>query len=95
MDMDMDRMDYALMKFLKSNSCVGFFNGMTAQEIMDKLGSRRSTTYRKLIRLIGQGYVEKGCKDINADTYCITDKGVKVVEQSEKELKGVGDNAER
>lgn len=43
--MDMDRMDYALMKFLKSNSCVGFFNGMTAQEIMDKLGSRRSTTY--------------------------------------------------
>lgn len=55
--MDMDRMDYALMKFLKSNSCVGFFNGMTAQEIMDKLGSRRSTTYRKLIRLIGQGYV--------------------------------------
>lgn len=95
MDMDMDRMDYALMKFLKSNSCVGFFNGMTAQEIMDKLGSRRSTTYRKLIRLIGQGYVEKGCKDINADTYCITDKGVKLVEQSEKELKGVGDNAER
>lgn len=95
MDMDMDRMDYALMKFLKSNSCVGFFNGMTAQEIMDKLGSRLSTTYRKLIRLIGQGYVEKGCKDINADTYCITDKGVKLVEQSEKELKGVGDNAER
>lgn len=93
--MDMDRMDYALMKFLKSNSCVGFFNGMTVQEIMDKLGSRRSTTYRKLIRLIGQGYVEKGCKDINADTYCITDKGVKLVEQSEKELKGVGDNAER
>ena len=93
--MDMDRMDYALMKFLKSNSCVGFFNGMTAQEIMDKLGSRRSTTYRKLIRLIGQGYVEKGCKDINADTYCITDKGVKLVEQSEKELKGVGDNADR
>lgn len=93
--MDMDRMDYALMKFLKSNSCVGFFNGMTAQEIMDKLGSRRSTTYRKLIRLIGQGYVKKGCKDINADTYCITDKGVKLVEQSEKELKGVGDNAER
>lgn len=84
MDMDMDRMDYALMKFLKSNSCVGFFNGMTAQEIMDKLGSRRSTTYRKLIRLIGQGYVEKGCKDINADTYCITDKGIKLVEQSEK-----------
>lgn len=77
MDMDMDRMDYALMKFLKSNSCVGFFNGMTAQEIMDKLGSRRSTTYRKLIRLIGQGYVEKGCKDINADTYCITDKRYK------------------
>ena len=68
---------------------------MTAQEIMDKLGSRRSTTYRKLIRLIGQGYVEKGCKDINADTYCITDKGIKLVEQSEKELKGVGDNAER
>ena len=93
--MDMDRMDYALMKFLKSNSCVGFFNGMTAQEIMDKLGSRRSTTYIKLIRLIGQGYVEKGCKDINADTYCITDKGIKLVEESEKELKGVGDNAER
>ena len=95
MDMDMDRMDYALMKFLKSNSCVGFFNGMTEQEIMDKLGSRRSTTYRKLIRLIGQGYVEKGCKDINADTYCITDKGIKLVEQSEKELKGDGDNAKR
>ena len=29
------------------------------------------------------GYVEKGCKDINADTYLLTAKGIGLIKESE------------
>lgn len=66
--MELNRVDYALLKVLLKNDSVSFFKGMTIYEILDVLGGSRVTTYKKLNRLVKLGYVEKGCKDINADT---------------------------
>lgn len=60
-----------------------FFKGMTIYEILDVLGGSRVTTYKKLNRLVKLGYVEKGCKDINADTYLLTAKGIGLIKESE------------
>ena len=81
--MELNRVDYALLKVLLKNDSVSFFKGMTIYEILDVLGGSRVTTYKKLNRLAKLGYVEKGCKDINADTYLITTKGIGLIKKSE------------
>ena len=63
--MELNRVDYALLKVLLKNDSVSFFKGMTIYEILDVLGGSRVTTYKKLNRLVKLGYVKKGCKDIN------------------------------
>ena len=80
--MELNRVDYALLKVLLKNDSVSFFKGMTIYEILDIVGGSRVTTYKKLNRLVKLGYVEKGCKDINADTYLIT-KGIGLIKESE------------
>ena len=47
---------------------------------MDIAGNSRPTTYRRMMNLRKYGYVEKGCKDINADTFYLLEKGLKIVE---------------
>lgn len=54
--------------------------GATLQEIMQITKNTRPTTYRKMMNLRECGYVEKGCKAINADTFYLLEKGVKIVE---------------
>lgn len=56
-----------------------YFSGMTMQELISVVGISRSAAYRRLNRLITEGYIEKACKSINADTFCITQKGVEIV----------------
>lgn len=72
--MELNRVDYALLKVLLKNDSVSFFKGMTIYEILDVLGGSRVTTYKKLNRLVKLGYVEKGCKDINADNISLQKK---------------------
>lgn len=81
--MELNRVDYALLKVLLKNDSVSFFKGMTIYEILDVLGGSRVTTYKKLNRLVKLGYIEKGCKDINADTYLLTTKGIGLIKESE------------
>ena len=40
----------------------------------------RPTTYRKMMNLRKYGYVEKGCRSVNADTFYVLEKGIRVVE---------------
>lgn len=89
--MKLSRTDYALMKVLKSHNCTTYFSGMTMQEIMSVLGISRSSAYRKLNSLIDEGYIEKACKSINADTFCITQAGINFIEK----MGGVVEDAER
>lgn len=83
--MELNRADYALLKILRKNNSVSFFKGMTIYEIMSVMGGARTFTYRRLVRLMNLGYVEKGCKDINANTYIITEKGINLIIESEEE----------
>ena len=81
--MELSRVDYALLKILKSNNCVTYFNGMTQKELISVIGISRSSIYRKLCKLIEYGYIKKACKSINADTFCITEKGLNFIETME------------
>lgn len=52
----------------------------TLQEIMQITSNSRPKTYRKMMNLKKYGYVEKGCKSVNADTFYLLEKGIKIVE---------------
>jgi CTP-dependent riboflavin kinase len=78
--MELNRLDYTILKLLKKKECVSYFESMTLQEIMSVTNTSRPTTYRKMMDLRKYGYVEKGCKSMNADTFYILDKGINLVE---------------
>lgn len=78
--MQLNRMDYCIMKLLKKNNCVSFFESMTLQEIMEVIHTSRPTTYRKMMNLVKLGYVGKGCKSTQADTFYLLEKGISIVE---------------
>lgn len=78
--MELSRIDFALMKVLQPRNCTAYFSGMTMQELISIVEISRSAAYRRLNRLIAEGYIEKACKSINADTFCITQKGIEIVE---------------
>lgn len=78
--MELTRVDYVILKFLKKKNCTSHFMSATLQEIMQITNNSRPTTYRKMMNLRKHEYVEKGCKAINADTFYLLEKGIKIVE---------------
>lgn len=78
--MELNRLDYCIMKLLKKNNCTSFFESMTLQEIMMVTHTSRPTLYRKMMNLKNLGYVEKGCKSTQADTFYLLNKGIEIVE---------------
>ena len=78
--MELTRVDYAVLKFLKKKNCISHFMSATLQEIMQVSGNSRPTTYRRMMNLRKYGYVQKGCKAVNADTFYLLKKGIKTVE---------------
>ena len=78
--MELTRVDYVILKFLKKKNCTSHFMSATLQEIMQITNNSRPTTYRRMMNLRKYGYVEKGCKSINADTFYLLEKGLKIVE---------------
>ena len=79
--MELNRMDYVYMKLLKKKKCTSFFESMTLREIMEVTNTARVTTYKKLSKLVEYGYVQKGCKSAQADTYFISAKGLRTIEK--------------
>ena len=78
--MELNRLDYVIMKLLKKKNCTSHFESMTLQEIMSVTNTSRPTTYRKMMNLCQHGYVGKGCKSTNADTFYLLPKGINIVE---------------
>ena len=78
--MNLTRADYVILKFLKKKNCTNHFMSATLQEIMQIKSNSRPTTYSKMMNLRKYGYVEKGCKSVNADTFYLLEKGIKIVE---------------
>lgn len=83
--MELTRVDYVILKFLKKKNCVSHFESATLQEIMQISGNSRPTAYRRMMNLRKHGYVQKGCKAINADTFYLLEKGIKIVESGGNE----------
>lgn len=84
--MELTRSDYIILNFLKSNNYTSKLESATLQEIMQITGNSRPTTYRKMMNLCNQKYVGKGCKAVNADTFYLLEKGVKIVEKKEPDF---------
>ena len=79
--MELNRTDYIILKLLNKNKCTSFFEVMKLQEIMYLTKTTRPTTYRKMMNMKEMGYVEKGCKSIQADTFYLLDKGINFIER--------------
>lgn len=79
--MELSRLEYCMLKILKKNNCKSFFESMTLQEIIEVTHTSRPTTYRKMMKLKDLGYVEKGCKSTQADTFYLLKKGVDLIEK--------------
>lgn len=77
--MELTRVDYVILKFLKKQNCISHFESATLQEIMRITLNSRPTTYRRMMNLCKQGYVGKGCKAVNADTFYLLEKGIEIV----------------
>jgi DNA-binding PadR family transcriptional regulator len=83
---ELNRLDYLILCILKKYGATSHFTGATISEIMEsEMTSARVTIYQKLRRLIRLGYIKKGVKDIKADTYHLTEKGVSITELEGKE----------
>lgn len=78
--MELTRVDYIIMKLLKKKGSTSYFESMTLKEIMGMIKISRPTLYRKMMDLYKYGYVEKGCKSINADTLYLSKKGSQIIE---------------
>lgn len=85
--MELDRFDYIILKLLKKKNCNSFFQSMTLQEIMAITQTNRTSTYRKMVKLIEGGYVAKGCKSWNADTFYLTEMSLRLTKQWEDRTK--------
>lgn len=77
--MELNRLDYFYLKTLQNKKCTGFFQSITVQELRELLNGDRSSTYRRLMKLYHLGYLDKGCKSGNADTFFITDAGLEIL----------------
>lgn len=78
--MELTRVDYIIMKYLKKKGSITYFESMTLKEIMSAIKISRPTLYRKMIDLQKHGFVGKGCKSTNADTFYLSAKGIQIIE---------------
>ena len=82
--MELNRLDYVILKLLKKQNCKSYFESMTIHEIISITCTSRPATYKKMMKLMEYEYVAKGCKSTNADTFYITEKGLKLIENGGK-----------
>lgn len=87
---ELNRVDYMILESLYSGKCKDRFHGMTITEISDdyegSLG-KRTTVWKKMQKLVSNGYLEKGILDDHADTYYLTEKSIKIIESLKEEKK--------
>lgn len=87
---ELNRIDYMILESLYVGGCKDRFHGMTITEISDdyegSLG-KRTTVWKKMQKLVGNGYLEKGILDDHADTYYLTEKSIKIIESLKEENK--------
>lgn len=80
--MELNRLDYVILMLLNKQNCTSFFKSLTIQEICSVTGTSRSSTYRKIMKLLEYDYLKKGCKSTNADTFYLTEKSLELLKES-------------
>lgn len=83
----LNRLEYMILDTLHYSECQDKYHSMTITELMEENGEAlgiRGTVYRKLKKLVKDGYIAKGCIDNHADTFYLLKKGIAVVEGEEK-----------
>ena len=87
---ELNRIDYMILESLYVGGCKDRFHGMTITEISDdyegSLG-KRTTVWKKMQKLVSNGYLAKGILDDHADTYYLLDKSIKIIEELKEEKK--------
>ena len=85
---ELNRIDYMILESLYVGGCKDRFHGMTITEILDdndgSLG-KRMTVWKKMQKLVNNGYLAKGILDDHADTYYLTEKSIKIIESLKEE----------
>ena len=89
--MNANRTDLLLLVTLASNNADSKGYGLTITEIMDDITANgctktRMTVYRRMKRLLANGYVVKGILSDHADTFCISGKGKELLEVAERKV---------
>lgn len=84
----LNRLEYMVLETLYVGGCKDCFHGMTISEILDdndgSLG-KRMTVWKKMQKLVNNGYLAKGILDDHADTYYLLDKSIKIIESLKEE----------
>ena len=85
---ELNRIDYMILESLYVGGCKDRFHGMTITEMLDdndgSLG-KRMTVWKKMQKLVNNGYLAKGILDDHADTYYLTEKSIKIIESLKEE----------
>ena len=79
--MSINRLDVIILQLLKANKCNNKLSGMTISEMLEscEIGCRNNV-YIRLKNLLNDNLIAKGLIDNHADTYYITEKGLKLLE---------------
>ena len=67
---------------LHENNCTSYFYSMTMKEVAAERKTSKSTVYRSFLKLLEKGLIKKGCLDKKAETYYLTEKGIKVCQNA-------------
>ncbi len=79
----LNRLDFIILLILKKSGAARSLSSMTVREIActEDLGVKENTIFKKIKNLERSGYIERGLKEGRADTYFITPKGCKRLEE--------------
>ena len=80
--MDINRLDIQILQELKNNNAVEPVNALTIDEINNKNMCSRVHFNRRIVWLLKLGLISKGIKDRMANTYYISEKGLKVIQNA-------------
>ncbi|MBQ3584519.1 MAG: hypothetical protein IJA27_07375 [Lachnospiraceae bacterium] len=73
----MNRINFIILKIMKSEDAVSKSTGMTLNEFpLEDLQIKRNTLQKKMQQLQSAGFVERGYKDMHSYTYYITEVGL-------------------
>jgi hypothetical protein len=81
---ELNRIQYIILKILKSNKAIDHMHSMSCEEIMDVEGKNKVTTIYKHIRILQKyGFVIRGAKIERANGYILSESAVELLSKSE------------